>query len=236
MDSASRSAVGPGEPAPAPASRLGALWASFVGRKAIMAGTGLVLFAYVVGHMVGNLQAFAGAARLDRYAEQLREFPILLWSVRVVLLVAFAVHVVAGVDLWAFRRRSRPIDYREWRPAGSTPASRTMIISGVLILGFVVYHLLDLTFGVANPDFRPGQVFHNVLASFGRGAAVLLYVAAVVGLAFHLWHGLYSATQSLGLASRAFTPGVRRAAAALATALAVGFAAVPLAVLFGVIG
>jgi succinate dehydrogenase / fumarate reductase cytochrome b subunit len=201
-----------------------------------MAATGLVLFAYVIGHMLGNLQAFAGAPRLDRYAEQLRELPVLLWTVRAVLLVAFLVHAVAGLDLFAFRRRARPVEYRDWRPAGSSPASRTMVYSGLLVLGFVVYHLLDLTFGITNPDFRPGGVFHNVVASFGRGAAVLFYLAAVVGLGFHLWHGLFSATQSLGVGSRAFTPGLRRAAAAIATVLAVGFAAVPLAVLFGVIG
>jgi succinate dehydrogenase / fumarate reductase cytochrome b subunit len=201
-----------------------------------MAVTGLVLFLYVLGHMAGNLQAFAGAARLDRYAESLREFPVLLWLVRAVLLLALVVHVAAGTDLWLFRRRARPVDHADWRPSGSTPASRTMVISGVLVLGFVVYHLLDLTFGVLNPDFRPGQVFHNVLASFGRGAAVALYLIALLGLAFHLWHGLFSATQSLGATTRALTPGIRRGAAALATIVAVGFAAVPLAVLFGLLG
>jgi succinate dehydrogenase / fumarate reductase cytochrome b subunit len=111
-----------------------------------------------------------------------------------------------------------------------------MVFSGLLVLGFLVYHLLDLTFGVANPDFRPGQVFHNVVVSFGRGAAVGFYVLAVVGLGFHLWHGLFSAFQSLGVANRAFTPGIRRTAAAVATVLAVGFSAVPLAVLFGLLG
>ena len=213
-----------------------ALWRSFVGRKALMAATGLVLFVYVLAHMAGNLQAFEGAARLDRYAEELHALPVLLWAVRAILLVAVGVHVAAGVDLWAFRRRARPVEYRDWRPAGSTPASRTMAWTGLLVLGFVVYHLLDLTFGVANPDFRTGEVFHNVLASFGRVAAVAFYVAAMVGLGFHLWHGLYSASQSLGVGGRALSPGIRRTAAALATLVALGFAAVPLAVLLGVIG
>jgi succinate dehydrogenase / fumarate reductase cytochrome b subunit len=212
------------------------MWRSFVGRKAIMAATGLVLFAYVLVHMAGNLQAFAGAERLDRYAEQLRAFPTLLWTVRAVLLVAVLAHVAAGADLYLLRRRARPIEYADWQPSGSTPASRSMAISGLLILGFVVYHLLDLTFGVVNPDFRAGQVFHNVVVSFGRVAAVAFYLAALVGLAFHLWHGLYSASQSLGASSGALTPAIRRIAAVIATIVAVGFAAVPLAVLFGVLG
>jgi succinate dehydrogenase / fumarate reductase cytochrome b subunit len=217
-------------------SRLGALWRSHVGRKALMAVTGLVLAVYVLVHMLANLQAFEGATRLDHYAAQLRVFPALLWTARGVLLVAVVVHVVAGLELWAEHRRARPVGYRDFNPTASTPASRTMIWSGLLILGFVVYHLLDLTFGVANPDYRPGEVFHNVVVSFGRGAAVLFYVVAVAGLGFHLWHGLWSMFQSLGVASRAFTPGIRRAAAVLATVIAVGFAAVPLAVLFGLLG
>jgi succinate dehydrogenase / fumarate reductase cytochrome b subunit len=215
-------------------SRVGALWRSFIGKKALMAVTGLVLFVYVLVHMIANLQVFAGTA-LDRYAAQLRVFPALLWTARGVLLFAALVHVVAGFQLWIARHRARETSYRDYRPRDATPASRTMIWSGFLILGFVVYHLLDLTFGVANPDFREGQVFHNVVASLGRGAAALFYVLAVAGLGFHLWHGLWSAFQSLGISNRAFTPGVQRAAAAFATLIAVGFAAVPLAVLFGVV-
>lgn len=217
-------------------SRLGTLWHSFIGRKALMAVTGLVLFVYVLVHMLANLQAFEGPGALDRYGRGLRTFPALLWTARAVLLAAVVVHVIAGVELWAGRRRARPVPYRDWAPAGSTPASRTMIWSGVLILGFVVYHLLDLTFGVANPDFRPGAIFHNVVVSFGRGAAAGFYVVAMIGLGFHLWHGVYSSFSSLGASSRAFTPAIRRLAAAFATLIGVGFSAVPLAVLFGVIG
>jgi succinate dehydrogenase / fumarate reductase cytochrome b subunit len=152
-----------------------------------------------------------------------------------VLAVAALVHVVAGVELWAARQRARPTPYLDHRPDDSTAASRTMIWSGFLILGFVVYHLLDLTLGVANPDFREGQVFHNLVVSLGRGVAAVFYVVAVAGLGFHLWHGLWSAFQSIGVSNRAFTPGLKRLAAVLGTLLAVGFAAVPLAVLLGVL-
>jgi succinate dehydrogenase / fumarate reductase cytochrome b subunit len=222
-------------PAVLPPSRLGELWRSWIGKKALMAVTGFVLFAFVLVHMIGNLQAFRGALALDRYAEQLRVFPALLWAVRALLAVSALVHVVAGAQLWAARRSARGIPYRDHRPADSSAASRTMFWSGFLVLGFVVYHLLDLTFGVVNPDFREGEVFHNAVISLARAGAALFYVAAVGGLGFHLWHGLWSALQSLGIANRAFTPELRRAAAALATLLAVGFAAVPLAILFGLV-
>jgi succinate dehydrogenase / fumarate reductase cytochrome b subunit len=223
------------EEIPARSSRAAVLWHSWVGKKALMAVTGFVLFAYVLVHMLGNLQAFLGAAALDAYAAKLRVFPTLLWAARIVLLASVIVHVIAGVQLWLARHRAREVGYREYRPADSTLASRTMIWSGFLILGFVVYHLLDLTFGVANPNFREGQVFHNLVVSLGRGAAAVFYVAAVAGLGFHLWHGLWSAFQSIGLSSRVFTPTIRRLAAAFGTLLAVGFSAVPLAILLGIL-
>jgi succinate dehydrogenase / fumarate reductase cytochrome b subunit len=223
------------DPAP-PTSRLAAFWRNAIGKKALMAVTGIGLFLFVLVHMLGNLQAFQGAEALDAYAELLRVSPALLWALRLVLLAAVLVHAVAGIQLWTMRRTARPVDYREYRATGSSPASRTMIWSGFLILGFVVYHLLDLTFGVANPDFREGEVFHNLLASLGRTVAAIFYVLAVAGLGVHLWHGLWSMFQSLGISSRAFTPGLRRLAVAFAVILTVGFAAVPLAVLFGIVG
>jgi succinate dehydrogenase / fumarate reductase cytochrome b subunit len=219
-----------------PSSRAAALWRSVIGRKALMAVSGLVLFGYVVAHMLGNLQAFEGAEKLDGYAAALRRVPSLLWTVRALLLAAALVHVVAGIQLWLERRAARPVGYQEWSPSGSTFASRTMIWSGFLVLGFVAYHLLDLTFGVANPDFREGEVFHNLVATLSRAVAATFYVLAVAGLGVHLWHGLWSMFQSVGVATRTYTAGLKRFAVAFAVILAVGFAAIPLAVLFGVIG
>jgi succinate dehydrogenase / fumarate reductase cytochrome b subunit len=200
-----------------------------------MAVTGIVLFVFVLVHMVGNLQAFRGAGALDRYAELLRTSMPFLWFVRIVVLVSVLVHAVAGIDLHAERRRARPVGYQTWRPVTSSPASRTMIWSGLLILGFVVYHLLDLTLGVANPSFQEGRVYQNLLASLGRTAAALFYVAAVVALGFHLWHGLWSMFQSLGLSSRGVSIGLQKLAIGTAVALTVGFAAVPIAILLGLL-
>lgn len=223
------------EPPPR-ASRLAAFWRNAIGKKALMAATGIVLFLFVLVHMLGNLQAFQGQRALDHYAELLRVSPGLLWGVRLVLLAAFLVHAVAGIQLWSMRRTARPVAYAQYRPVGSSAPSRTMIWSGFLVLGFVVYHLLDLTFGVANPDFREGEVFHNLLASLGRGAAAAFYVLAVAGLGVHMWHGLWSMFQSLGVSTSAFTPGIKRFAIAFAIVVGLGFAAVPLAVIFGVVG
>lgn len=221
--------------APLP-SRLAALWRSPIGRKALMAASGFVLFLWLVGHLLGNLQAFEGAAKLDRYAELLRVAPSLLWTVRAVLLVAALVHVVAGIQLWAGRRTARPIPYGQWRSTGTSPASRTMIWTGFLVLAYAIYHLLDLTFGVANPDFQDGRVFHNLVASLSRTGAAAAYVVAVAALGVHLWHGLWSMFQSVGIASRGATPGLKRFAMVFAVVLGVGFASIPLAVLFGVLG
>lgn len=216
-------------------SRLGALWSSAIGKKALMGATGLLLFLYVFFHMLGNLQIFTGPAQINRYAALLHVSPQLLWTVRVILLVAFAVHAVAGAQLWTLARTARPVAYEDYRPHASSAASRTMIWSGLLILCFVIYHVLDLTIGVANPRFVPGDVYQNVLASFGRAAAAVAYVVAMIGLGFHLWHGLWSAFQSLGFTHRRIAPGIQRAAAAIATIVTLGFAAIPIAVLIGVI-
>jgi succinate dehydrogenase / fumarate reductase cytochrome b subunit len=110
-----------------------------------------------------------------------------------------------------------------------------MIWSGLLVFAFVVYHVLDLTVGVANPDYREGEVFHNVVATFGQVTGVVAYLLAMVGLAFHLWHGVYSAFQSLGITNRRLTPAVQRAAAAVAVLVTLGFASIPLAVVVGIL-
>jgi succinate dehydrogenase / fumarate reductase cytochrome b subunit len=231
---ASEASTLPARPAPR-GSRLGALWASAVGKKALMAVTGIVLFLYVLLHLAGNLQVFAGPERINRYARLLHAAPQLLWAARIVLLAAVLVHVVAGIQLQLASRVARPVPYATYRPADSSVASRTMIWSGLLILAFVVYHVLDLTVGVANPSFTEGDVYHNVLATFGRAVGALAYVIAMVGLGFHLWHGLYSMFQSLGVSNRRFTPTAQRFAAVVAVVLTLGFASIPVAVFLGVL-
>lgn len=222
-------------PVPRP-SRLGAFWNNAIGKKWLMAVTGLVLFAYVLVHMLANLQVFSGSAEtLNAYGRFLRIAPALLWIARVALLAALAVHVVAGVQLYFQKKRARPVDYAQWTATVSSPASRTMLWSGLLIFGFVVYHLLDLTVGTANPDFVHGDIYHNIIVSLAQAGASIAYLVAMVALGFHLWHGLWSMFQSVGVANRRWLRTMKQAAVITATLIALGFASIPIAVLTGVI-
>jgi len=218
-------------------SRFLALWQNPVGKKAVMAVTGLVLFGFTLVHMAGNLQAFKGAEALNHYAELLRISMPFLWFTRIVLLTAVLLHVVAGVQLWLAKRAAREIAYQDYRPQVSSVASRSMMVSGILILGFVVVHLMDLTLGVgvAPTSFEEGAVHANLVASLSRGVMGAFYVTAVIGLGFHLWHGLWSITQTLGLSHRGVAPGIQKTAVFFAVLLACGFSAVPIAVLFGLV-
>jgi succinate dehydrogenase / fumarate reductase cytochrome b subunit len=210
---------------------------STIGKKVVMASTGVVLFGFVLGHMAGNLQLYLGAGALNAYAVWLRE--VLhgggLWIARAVLLGCVCLHVWAAASLTIADRAARPVGYREWEPSESTLASRTMRWSGVFLLVFVVYHLLDLTFGVVNPHFVPGDVYHNVIASFRVVPVSLFYIAAMLLLWMHLRHGVWSMLRTLGLAHPRYDAVAQRAAAAFATLIVAGNISFPLAVLLGVI-
>jgi succinate dehydrogenase / fumarate reductase cytochrome b subunit len=177
------------------------LFASTIGRKIVMAATGVLLFGFVVAHMAGNLQLYLGPAAMNAYAVLLRE--LLhgggLWIARGVLLAAAVLHVWAAVSLTRLDLAARPVDYREWKPAQSTYASRTMRWSGFFLAAFVVYHLLDFTFGTVNPGFEHGNVYGNVVRSFRVLPIAFFYLAAMVILGFHLKHGTLSMLRTLGL-------------------------------------
>jgi succinate dehydrogenase / fumarate reductase, cytochrome b subunit len=219
------------------ASRVGTLWASAIGKKFLMALSGVVLFLFVLVHMAGNLQVFKGAPALDHYAELLRISMPFLWFTRLVLLSAVLVHAIAGIQLWLDKQKARPVAYQDFRPVVSSTASRTMIISGFLILGFVVYHLLDLTIGVVpHPGaFEEGRVYANLIRSLSGAVGFVVYVAAMIGLGFHLWHGLWSVFQTFGLSNRGVRPSIQKGAIALAIIVTLGFSAVPLAVITGIV-
>ena len=208
---------------------------STIGKKIVMAGSGAILAAFVLAHMLGNLQLYLGADALNAYSVWLRE--VLhgagLWIVRAVLLVALAVHVWAAASLTVADRAARPVRYREFEPRESTYASRTMRWSGVLLFAFVVYHLLDLTFGTVNPSFQSGNVFHNVVASFQVVPVAIVYVAAMLLLWLHLRHGVWSMLRTLGLGHPRYERMAQRFAAVFATVVVAGNVSFPLAVLFG---
>jgi succinate dehydrogenase / fumarate reductase cytochrome b subunit len=216
------------------------LYSTYVGKKYAMAVSGMVLLLFVFVHMVGNLKLYLGASAMDTYSHWLRTVgepalprQSLLWVVRIVLLAAIAVHMHAASVLTLVNRRARPEAYRgprDYVAAGF--ASRTMRWSGIIVALFVVFHLLDLTWGAANPDFRAGDPYHNVVASFQRWPVALAYVVANLALATHLYHGAWSLFQSTGWVVRWRRPF----AVAFAAVIAVGNVSFPIAVLTGVIG
>jgi succinate dehydrogenase / fumarate reductase, cytochrome b subunit len=209
--------------------------ASTIGKKIVMAGSGTILAGFVLAHMLGNLQLYLGADALNAYSVWLRE--VLhgagLWIARAVLLAALGLHVWAAASLTVADRAARPVRYREFEPRESTYASRTMRWSGVLLFAFVVYHLLDLTFGTVNPSFQSGNVFHNVVASFRVVPVALLYVVAMLLLWLHLRHGMWSMLRTLGLGHPRYERMAQRLAALFATVVVAGNVSFPLAVLFG---
>jgi len=210
-------------------------WSTTVGKKAVMAVTGVVLFGYVIAHMLGNLQIFLprGATRLDNYAALLHSHPTLLWAARMFLLLMLAMHILAYMQLGTRKLHARPIGYVKKRAAGSSIASRTMYWSGPFIAAYVVYHILHLTTGTVHPDFQEGQVYRNVVTGFQNQIVASVYIVAIALLCMHLYHGLWSWLQSLGLNHPRYTPIARRTAAMVAILIAAGYIAVPVAVMTG---
>lgn len=214
-----------------------------IGKKFLMAVTGLLLFLFVVGHLLGNLKVFQGPEKYNAYAEGLRTVgaPFLghgefLWIARIGLLVAVAVHIVAAIQLTRLSRAARPVGYaRDVTPVASTYASRTMRWGGVLIALYVVYHLLHLTFGSAHPDFVAGSVYHNVIVGFQAWPVSAVYIVAMVVLGFHLYHGIWSSLQTLSINHSRYERLRRPVAALIAGGIVLGYVSIPAAVLAGVL-
>jgi len=212
---------------------LARLWRSTVGRKALVAASGLFLWVWVVLHVAGNLTLFSGPAAADGYAAALRATPAALWAVRAGLAAAAIVHVAGVVSLARAGRAARPRHHAHAARRASTMAARTMRVGGALLLAFVVYHLLHLTAGLFHPGFLPGHVYDNVVGGLRPPWVAAIYIAAGVLLGLHLFHGLWAAARSLGVWPEGAARQRRPAVALVSAAVALGFASVPLAVLAG---
>ena len=220
-----------------------ALWSTMVGKKVVMAVTGAVLVAFVVGHMLGNLKIFLGAEAIDTYAIFLRTMgeplvpdSVLLWVVRIVLLTCVALHITAAVQLTRMNWAARPESYDTKQSIATTYAARTTRWSGAILVLFIVYHLLHLTAG--RVGFRAGEfqhlsVYHNVVTGFSVWYVALFYVVAMACLCLHLDHGIWSALQTLGWNDARSTPLFRALSRVAALAVFLGFISVPVAVLAG---
>jgi succinate dehydrogenase / fumarate reductase, cytochrome b subunit len=220
-----------------------AFYRSTVGKKWVMAVTGIILMGFVLFHMAGNLKLYLSKEEINLYGEALRDMPghllprtVLLWSIRLVLIAAFVFHIHAAASLTVTNWRARPQKYRSKRDyVAANFASRTMRWTGVIILLYLIFHLLDLTWGNANPEFVRGDPYNNLVYSLQRPVVAAVYIAANVALAIHLFHGAWSMFQSLGLNNPRYNRARRYFATGFAGLILVGNVSFPIAVQLGAV-
>jgi len=222
-------------------------YSTAVGKKYVMAITGIIGIGFVITHMIGNLKVYLGVVDgeydIDVYGEYLRELfvPILprtyfLWIMRLVLIGALILHLHAAYSLTVLNRRARPIGYQSARDYQiANFASRTMRWTGIIVLLFLFFHLADFTWGWFNPDFERGAVYRNLDASLSRVPVAILYIVANIALGIHLFHGTWSLFQSMGWNNPRFNKWRRHLATGIATAIVVGNCSFPIMALAGVI-
>jgi succinate dehydrogenase / fumarate reductase, cytochrome b subunit len=226
-----------------PINRAFRFWEAPIGKKVVMAITGLILFGYVIGHLLGNLQIYsANHDQINHYAAFLHSPSnvIPLWVIRAALLAAVILHVVSATQLWLQNNAARPLAYKKKNDVPTSYAARTMKWSGVIVGAFIIFHILHLTVGAVpglpvselsdGPDVR-----HNVIAGFQNPAVAGFYILAMILLCMHLYHGLWSMFQSLGISHPRYTPLLKKGAAVVAILIAVGNISIPLAVLTGLL-
>lgn len=204
-----------------------------IGKKAIMAVSGVVLFGFVILHMLGNFQLWLGPEYMHAYAVKLRAVPGLLWIARAILLLAVGAHIWAAVSLVGRNSDARPVDYQHRRKDVATNyAARTMMWGGAIVAMFIVYHILHLTLGYG-PYYDPQAVYNNVVYGFLDWRISAFYIVANILLGIHLFHGGWSWFNSLGWEHPRFNPWKRRFATALAVTITLGNVSIPLTVMVG---
>ncbi|BAU87498.1 cytochrome b subunit [Streptomyces laurentii] len=225
-----------------PAAPTRGFWASTLGKKTVMAVSGLIMLGYLVAHVVGNLKIFFGSGEFNAYAHWLRVMgaPVLhhewaLWGVRVVLVAAVVAHAVSAYQLSRRDLKARPTRYVH-RRKGSSYATRTMRWGGVILALFIVWHVLDLTTGTVHTGgFETGKPYQNVVDTFSTWYGNVIYLVAMLAVGLHVRHGFWSAAQTLGVGSVRRERLLKTLANTLAVVLTAGFVAVPVAVMTGVV-
>ena len=223
-----------------PLNRAVRFYEAAIGKKAVMAVTGVILFGYVLGHLLGNLQIYSSDPdQINRYAAFLHNpaNAAALWTVRAVLLAAVVLHITASIQLWLQNRAARPVDYVRKADVPSAYAARTMLWSGPIIAAFVIFHVLHLTVGAITPLCQAPEtapdVHCNVISGFQNPAISGFYILAMILLCLHLYHGLWSMFQSVGLSHPRYTPKIKKGAAIAAILIAIGNCSIPIAVMTG---
>jgi len=226
-------------------------YSTAVGKKYVMAVTGIIGIGFVISHMIGNLKVYIGTVEeqgeqvydIDVYGEFLRELlvPILphgvfLWILRLVLIGAVLLHIHAAYTLTILNRKARPVKYQSERDYQiASFASRSMRWTGIIVLLYIFWHLADFTWGWFNPGFERGEVYRNMDASLSRIPVAILYIVANIALGIHLFHGTWSLFQSMGWNNPRFNRWRRSIAAGVATLIVVGNVSFPIMTLAGVI-
>ena len=208
-------------------------WRSTIGKKVVMAVTGIIGILFVLGHMTGNLLMFKGQGAMHDYALLLRTSMPLLWAVRAVLLLSVLLHIVAAYQLTMLSRAARPAGYAQRKPQVTTFAARTIKIGGVIILLFIVYHILHMTLGSVHPQFTHLDPYNNLRIGLANPFVAGFYLIASAFVGFHLYHGAWSAVRTLGAARPSTQPLKRKIAAGIALIVALGFMIIPIATLLG---
>ena len=217
--------------------RLRGFYASMVGKKVVMGVTGLIGIGFVILHSLGNLLVFRGPEAINSYSHFLKSTGELLWTLRIVLIVAVILHVIAAVQLTLQSRAARPIGYTKRESQVATIASRTMRWGGVFLLVFIVLHILHFTTGTIKPAgvFTSEDVYANMVGSFRIWWVALFYVLAMVALGLHLFHGAWSSVRSVGVSPPSPQPLHRRISVVIAVLVWAAFTAVPIAVFSGIV-
>jgi succinate dehydrogenase / fumarate reductase cytochrome b subunit len=216
---------------------------SSVGRKMIVAVTGVILILFVIGHLLGNLQIFLGPEWINSYSQHLRDLGPLLWLIRLFLLVAVLLHIYFTIQLVIENRRARPEQYRDRNYVKASWASRHMALSGLVVLAFIIFHLLHFTARKFNPQFpllkldplNRYDVYSMMVYGFQNVYVSAFYVVGLFLLTLHLTHGSSSFFQSLGLNNHRLTPKLALAGRIFAWLLFIGYVSIPIAVLLGFI-
>ena len=205
-----------------------------VGKKAVMAVSGVILFGFVLAHMAGNLQIYEGPEKLNAYAKLLRAMPAALWGARLTLLLMVVLHIWSSVKLALLNKlEARPTGYVRHKSQTAGYAARTMYWSGPIILCFVIYHLMEFTLGVGGTPYQEGNVYANVVAGFKVLPVSAFYILSMILLGMHLSHGLSSLFRSLGFDHPRYTPVIKHLAIAIGTLIVIGNISIPISVLAG---
>jgi succinate dehydrogenase / fumarate reductase cytochrome b subunit len=221
------------------------IFSSSLGKKYVMAVTGFVMFLFVIAHLAGNLQIFIGPEAINRYGHFLQSNPEILWPARIFLLLMLVLHIWAAVKLSTENKAARPVAYASWQPVGSTYASRTMLMSGIIVFVFIVYHLLHFTaqtewVNLTHQNFvdftdpaKRHDIFRMMVVGFSNIWVSVFYIIGIALLCLHLSHGASSMFQSVGWKSPVYGPFLDKAARWLAVAIFLGYTSIPVAILLG---